>query len=86
MLYQSFYGIQGNLQSNILDHRLEIESATSTWANGAGYLKQFMLPDDPTVEMSFGRTHKDIEPVVIEIECLSPGDPFKIHVRELEQF
>lgn len=44
------------------------------------------LPDDPTVEISFGRKLNDIEQVVIEIESLSPGDPFKIHIRELELY
>ncbi|TET33111.1 MAG: hypothetical protein E3J69_08120 [Anaerolineales bacterium] len=44
------------------------------------------LPDDPTVEISFGRTLYDVEQVVIEIESLTPGDPFKIHVRELELY
>lgn len=43
-----------------------------------------MLPDNPAVEISFGRTLYDVEQVVIEIESLTPGDPFKIHVRELE--
>ena len=44
------------------------------------------LPDDPTVEISFGQKLTDIEQVVIEIESLTPGDPFKIHVRELELY
>jgi len=44
------------------------------------------LPDDPTVEISFGKKLTDIEQVVIEIESLTPGDPFKIHVRELELY
>ncbi len=44
------------------------------------------LPDDPTVEISFGRKLIDIDQVVIEIESLSPGDPFKIHIRELELY
>lgn len=44
------------------------------------------LPADPTVEISFGRKFNDIEQVVIEIESLSPGDPFKIHIRELELY
>jgi len=45
-----------------------------------------MLPDDPTVEISFGQKLNEIEQVAIEIESLSPGDPFKIHVRELELY
>ena len=44
------------------------------------------LPDDPTVEISFGRKLYDVELVVIEIESLTPGNPFKIHVRELELY
>ncbi len=44
------------------------------------------LPDDPTVEISFGRKIFDVEQVVIKIEGLTPGDPFKIHVRELELY
>lgn len=44
------------------------------------------LPDDPTVEISFGRKLYDVEQVVIEIESLTPGSPFKIHVRELELY
>ncbi len=44
------------------------------------------LPDDPTVEISFGRKLNDVEQVVIEIESLTPGDPFKIHIRELELY
>ena len=45
-----------------------------------------MLPDDPTVEISFGRKLNDIEQVLIEIESLTPGSPFKLHVRELELY
>jgi len=44
------------------------------------------LPYDPTVEISFGGKLTDIDQVVIEIESLTPGDPFKIHVRELELY
>ncbi|MCJ7569210.1 MAG: glycosyltransferase family 39 protein [Anaerolineales bacterium] len=44
------------------------------------------LPDDPTVEISFGRKYNNIEQVVIEIESLSLGAPTKIHVRELELY
>ncbi len=44
------------------------------------------LPDDPTVEISFGQKLIGIEHVVIEIESLTPGDPFKIHIRELELY
>jgi len=42
-------------------------------ANGADTLKQLMLPDDPTVEISFGRKLNDVEQVLIEIESLTPG-------------
>jgi len=44
------------------------------------------LPDDPTVEISFGRKLYDVELLVIEIESLTPGSPFKVHVRELELY
>lgn len=44
------------------------------------------LPDDPIVEISFGRKLCDVEQVVIEIESLTPGKPVKIHVRELELY
>jgi hypothetical protein len=45
-----------------------------------------MLPDNRKAEISFGRKLNDIEQVVIEIESLSPGNPFKIHVHELELY
>ncbi len=44
------------------------------------------LPDDPTVEISFGRKLYDVGQVILEIESLTPGSPFKIHVRELELY
>jgi hypothetical protein len=44
------------------------------------------LSDDPTVEISFGRRLSDVELVIIEIESLTPGNPAKIHVRELELY
>ena len=87
MYYQSFYGNQGSRQSNVLASTLENEySSLSMRVNGAHTLKQLMLPDDPIVEISFGRKLCDVEQVVIEIESLTPGKPVKIHVRELELY
>lgn len=56
------------------------------WANGAQSLKQLILPDNPTVEISCGRKLNDVEQLVIKIESLPSGNPFKIHVRELELY
>ncbi|MFV9674797.1 MAG: hypothetical protein ACNYZI_05390 [Anaerolineales bacterium] len=49
-------------------------------------MKQLMVPDNPTLEISFGRRLHDVEQVVIEIESLTPGNPAKVHVRELELY
>ena len=40
------------------------------------------LPDDPTVDIYFGRHYHKIEEVVIEIESPSLGDLLKIHIQE----
>jgi hypothetical protein len=42
------------------------------------------LPDDPTVTLLFGETVENVQSMQIEILSLTPGDPFKIHVRELK--
>lgn len=42
------------------------------------------LPDDPTVMFSFGETVRGVHELRIEILSLIEGDPFKIHIRELE--
>ena len=41
------------------------------------------LPDDPTVTLSFEESIDGILEMRIEILSLIPGDPFKIHIREL---
>jgi len=55
-------------------------------ANGADTLKQLLLPGDPIIEISFGGKLYGVKQVVIEIESHTPGNPFKIHVRELELY
>jgi len=42
------------------------------------------LQGDPTVTLDFPGSVPDVSTLVIEITSLSPGDPFKIHLRELE--
>jgi hypothetical protein len=42
------------------------------------------LPDDPTVTLEFDEIVDDVLKLQIEILSLIPGDPFKIHIRELE--
>jgi hypothetical protein len=44
------------------------------------------LPDDPTVKLPFGEALEDVIEFRLEIESLTPGDPFKIHVRELSWY
>jgi hypothetical protein len=42
------------------------------------------LPNDPTIDFDFEETIENVHEMQIEIFSLIPGDPFKIHVRELE--
>lgn len=44
------------------------------------------LPDDPTVEWDAPGRISGVSSIVIEIFSLTPGDPFKIHIREIEPF
>jgi hypothetical protein len=41
-------------------------------------------PDDPTVELDFSDRVSNVSALIVEITSLTPGDPFKIHLRELE--
>jgi hypothetical protein len=42
------------------------------------------LPDDPTVTLSFDETVRGVHELHLEILSLIAGDPFKIHIREVE--
>ena len=42
------------------------------------------LPDDPTVELMAPEMVAGVKSIVLEIHSLTPGDPFKIHIREIE--
>ena len=44
------------------------------------------LPDDPTVELEAPDRISGVSSIVIDILSLTPGDPFKIHIREIELF
>ncbi len=42
------------------------------------------FPNDPTIELDFSSSVPEVNMLIIEITSLTPGDPFKIHLRELE--
>jgi len=44
------------------------------------------MPDDPTVQLAEAQPVAGVKTIVLEIHSLTPGDPFKIHIREIEPF
>lgn len=75
------------LTTGSMDMQLSVEIQSEHDPDPLRFEETYMdLPDDPTVSLSFGETIDEILEMRIEILSLIPGDPFKIHLRELSWY
>lgn len=73
------------LTTGSMDFELTVRLLDSTQGELEVLEKTFTdLPDDPTVELMTSEIVTGVKSIVIEIHSLTPGDPFKIHIREIE--
>ncbi len=78
--------IQGiTLSTGSMDFELALRALNENGTELANASGSYLgYPDDPTVELDFPTRVSDVSSLVLEITSLTPGDPFKIHLRELE--